>query len=694
MAGRCFGKYELDRELGRGPLGKVYAAKNVETGQMVVFRGFQRPQNADDAHWNQAIQRFHSELTAAQKLNHPHIAKVYESGLMGSLYYVVTEYFEGKTVRQIVDQEGKQDVERVVDILKQVCEVIQYATEQGMNHGDLTPYNIIVLDDGNIKVINYGLAHTRNRLGSPYLSPEQLTGAPGDDRSDLFALGAIAYELLTGAAAFRADTVEQLCRNIIGAHPPALLGVPPYLQGIVWKMLAKNPDERYESASRALNDLREQFLPREFMDEVVAPKPVAAHTPWERNHYQPPPSLAEYKLDESDLAEVRERIRVRRWKMIKLGERISLRVVAVVVVIFLASTVMDALTASRKEVALTVVATTGAPRVRPAKLAEMNAWIPVKKDDLINAGDILRTNKASTITLRMQDGTRVKMSGGSELMVKEFTYRRKKAAKIREFELHDGRVWARVRGMRGKKNVFSIASAGGKIKVTGTDIGAISEDGKQATFVTFEGSSKVETPQGTTTLDAGKQVEVDVGKIISEVQAIAKGELALFDAQTDLQESDPLLVSIRQSLVHAEEGLLMPVLGAVANLGDLKPKDFNKNYFQQIGGIAKAMTAMRAITIALEGDPEYPETIGLTDLSGLGLDAEGVKKILEQFDGNKLLSYQRVAPDGYEFTARANTGKKELLRARRGTVEVVDEGNGGGGEDDDGGQGNGNDNSS
>lgn len=672
MAATRFGKFELVRELGRGPLGKVYAATDGETGQLVVFRGFRRPEKADDTHWGQAIQRFHDELSLAKNLAHPNIAKVYEFGEMPPLYYIVTEYFEGRTLRQLLDSESRPTVEQIVPILRQVCQVIDYATGQRINHGDFTPYNVLVLPDGTVKVINYGLAHTRNRLGSPYLAPEQLTGAPGDHRSDFFSLGSLTYELLTGAAAFRGETVEQLCRNILGELPAPMMNVPPYLQGIVRKMLAKDPRNRYASGSAILADLRGKQVPAGFEGEVTEVKTVDLHAPWAQNQYQPGPCLAEYRLDEGDLAEARERIRVRRWRLFQLGERITLRIAVAFGLLFLASTTWDVLTQSKQEVALTVMSLQGSPQLRPKRFADFNGWIPIRQEDWVNEGDMIRTKSDSSVTLRTRDGTRIKIGPNTKLEVQSIQYKRKSASKVREFALHQGRIWARVRGMHGKKNTFSIAAAGGEIRVTGTDIGVTTRGKGEASFSTFAGSSVVEAQGATGSLPAGKQLQVAGGQITGNPRPISPEDLNVFKAQEEIMQSDPLWASIRQSVVHAEESVLLPVIAKVSNLKDLKPGDVNANYFGQLGGMAKAMTAMRAITIALEGDPEYPDQIDLQTLAGIGLEQKDADRILKQFDGHCLLSYQRLGNSGYEFTARADTKKKELLRARNGQVEKVE----------------------
>jgi len=676
MAGRQFGKYQLDRELGRGPLGKVYAAKNLETNQLVVFRGFQRPKDADETRWNEAIRRFHSKLDQAKKLDHPHIANVYEFGVRGSLYYIVTEYFEGQTVRQIIDSDHTPSIDKVTSIVTQCCEVIDHAAAQGMNHGDLTPYNILVLADGNIRVINYGLAHTRNRLGSAHLAPEQLNGSTGDHRSDIFSLGTIAYALLSGTHAFHGQSVEELCRNIQSAQPRPLVGFPAYLQGIIFKMFAKTLSVRYPSGSEVIRDLENKKVPAGFAKVDEKPEAVLGRSPWERNYYQPPPSLGEYKLDEGDLAEARERIRQRRLGWIRLSERVTLRIAVALFMLVIASTIADSFKASRSEVAMAVLAAKGSPQVCPVKLKDDNIWIPLRRDDWINQGDAIRTNAGDTTALEMRDGTRLELAPNTDLKVTTMQFRRRSASKVREFALTRGRVWARVRHLHGKHSKFEIASGGATVRVTGTSIGVQTAGEDKALFATYSGTSAVVVGKQSTPLPAGKALGVTEGQIAGKIDSIPDKDLKRFANLANLHAAEPFFVKLRQALIQAEERVLLPTIGAVTKLKDLEPEDTNKEFFnlQHVGGIAKATTAMRAISMTLETCDEYPEEIGLTDLTGIGMDDDPKwrKTTLQQFSGERLLSYERTGK-GYTIKARANTRAKQLIICENGRVEVIEE---------------------
>ena len=198
--------YKIGKEMGQGPLGKIYRAAHTETGQRVVFRGFTKPAGADDAKWEAAKNQFRDLLAAHQRVEeHLNVQKILAFGEEDDLFWIATEWFEARTLHQILTEEGAQTRRRTFDIFEQVARAVDSAGERGLSHTDLTPYNILLVkppaNEPNriiVKVINFGLAHARRKYGSRYAAPEQLNGVEGDRRADVYAAGALLYEMLAG----------------------------------------------------------------------------------------------------------------------------------------------------------------------------------------------------------------------------------------------------------------------------------------------------------------------------------------------------------------------------------------------------------------------------------------------------------------------------------------------------------------
>lgn len=297
------GDYEVGAELGQGPLGKVYVAAQIQTQQKVVFRGFMKPHDADDEHWEAAIQRYAEELTMAQRLSHPNIAQIYQFGQLEEIYWVASEYFEGLTMTRILDRQGPQTPEWVQSVLEQVSMALDYAAREGAVHTDLTPYNVLRLEDGQIKVINFGLGHIRDKWGSPYLSPEQVRGEPADLRSDLFALGSLTFELLAGDPPFFRGDADATAAAILSDDLPPLPKYPR-IERFLHKMLAKEKEDRFQSALEAASEFA----------RAIEQTPQADTGPQRKGplrSFHPTPSLSQYNLSQSDVRSAIQELRAK-----------------------------------------------------------------------------------------------------------------------------------------------------------------------------------------------------------------------------------------------------------------------------------------------------------------------------------------------------------------------------------------------
>jgi eukaryotic-like serine/threonine-protein kinase len=264
------GRYLVQSELGRGAMGVVYKATDSVLERTVAVKTVNMALERDGADRYEA--RFYQEARAAGGLNHPNIVTVYDVGKSGEVVFMAMEYIEGPELRTLIVEGRPMPVSRALAIAAQVADGLAYAHQHGVVHRDVKPANIMVPTDGPVKITDFGIARMRSAaseltqtgvmLGSPkYMSPEQVIGKRADHRSDLFSLGVILYEMLTGTTPFNGENVTALMYQIVNFAPPApsaLNGAVPVMADyIVAKMLAKAMEERYQSAADLSRDLRE-----------------------------------------------------------------------------------------------------------------------------------------------------------------------------------------------------------------------------------------------------------------------------------------------------------------------------------------------------------------------------------------------------------------------------------------------------
>jgi serine/threonine protein kinase len=263
------GRYTIDGEIGRGAMGVVFRATDSVLQRTVAVKTVNMALEKDHADKYEA--RFFQEARAAGGLNHPNIVTVYDAGKAGDVVYMAMEYIQGVELRTLLTEGQPMAINRALAIAAQVAEGLGYAHQAGVVHRDIKPANIMVTADGPVKITDFGIARMRASadltqtgvmLGSPkYMSPEQVIGKRADHRSDIFSLGVILYEMLTGAAPFSGENITALMYQIVNFAPPAPSSVnnavPEMLDFIVAKMLAKPVDDRYADAREVARDLRE-----------------------------------------------------------------------------------------------------------------------------------------------------------------------------------------------------------------------------------------------------------------------------------------------------------------------------------------------------------------------------------------------------------------------------------------------------
>ncbi|MGH8749124.1 MAG: serine/threonine-protein kinase [Burkholderiales bacterium] len=269
MEMRTVGRYEIVSELGRGAMGIVYKATDPVLGRFVAIKTINMALERDGIENYEA--RFYQEARAAGGLSHPNIVTVYDVGKNGDIAYMAMEFVEGVELRSLLSSGRPPSVAQAISITAQVADGLAYAHERGIVHRDIKPPNIMVTPGGSVKIADFGIARMRASesltqtgmmLGSPkYMSPEHVLGKRADQRGDIFSLGIILYEMLTGSAPFGGENVTALMYQIVNLTPPAPSlrnrEIPELLDYVVAKMLAKSLEERYQRAAELASDLRE-----------------------------------------------------------------------------------------------------------------------------------------------------------------------------------------------------------------------------------------------------------------------------------------------------------------------------------------------------------------------------------------------------------------------------------------------------
>jgi predicted Ser/Thr protein kinase len=265
------GRYRLLDRLGSGGMGQVYLAEDRAQagglGPVVVKLLAERGGSADN-------RRFTNEARAARQLTSPHSVKVYDFGFEDGVPYLVMEYLRGKTLRQLLIERGRLDLERAIDVALQVCRAMTDAHAAGIVHRDLKPDNLILLEPDHrfVKVLDFGAARlsgidaTRSVIGTPrYMSPEQILERELDGRADIYALGASLFEMLAGRPPFDSKTLAGCLNAHLSAPVPSLWEhapeVPPKLSRLVSRMLAKSPADRPLSMTDVEGELSEPMPP-------------------------------------------------------------------------------------------------------------------------------------------------------------------------------------------------------------------------------------------------------------------------------------------------------------------------------------------------------------------------------------------------------------------------------------------------
>jgi serine/threonine protein kinase len=264
------GRYEIIGELGRGAMGVVYKAVDPVIGRAVAVKTIRLSEEGTGMTRAELLQRFQTEAHAAGLLTHPNIVVVYDAGEEDGLFYITMELVEGKSLQNLLDSGQVFPLPRVMRIAEQACEALQYAHERNIVHRDVKPANLMltaddtlkITDFGTAKILQFGTTHqTAHVIGTPsYMSPEQVKGRPVDGRSDIFSMGVVLYEMVTGEKPFPGQNITTVIYKIVNEDPvpPREIdpSIHPGINQVVMKALAKAPDARYQSCRDMIGDLK------------------------------------------------------------------------------------------------------------------------------------------------------------------------------------------------------------------------------------------------------------------------------------------------------------------------------------------------------------------------------------------------------------------------------------------------------
>ncbi len=280
---RIAGRYELHEVIGRGGMGVVYRAHDAVLDRIVAVKVLPAEYASDVT----LVERFTREARAAARLADPNIVAVFDTGTDGEVRYIVMELVPGLSLAQLLRERGALAVPEAVEIAAQVATALSAAHAAGIIHRDIKPANVMVQPSGDVKVLDFGIAHARADealtrttavLGSaPYMPPEMAEGQPADERSDIYSLGCVLYEMLTGRPPFLAEVPAAVMHQHISAAPrPASElqpRVPDALDRLVMRMLAKRPSDRPQQAAQLARALRASLVER---SAPLPPEPA----PW------------------------------------------------------------------------------------------------------------------------------------------------------------------------------------------------------------------------------------------------------------------------------------------------------------------------------------------------------------------------------------------------------------------------------
>jgi hypothetical protein len=290
MIGRVVkGKYKIYDEVGSGGFATVYLGRNMDTNEIVAIKVLSRQYTGE----SQYVERFQREAGLAEHLKHPNVVRILDFGIEDGIHFLVMEFVEGLTLDQILQRKGRLPVEEALSYAEQACAGLQAAYMAGVVHRDIKPANLMITPGGTVKIMDFGIARMESMagltqsgmfMGTPrYISPEMARGAKADIRADIYSVGLLLYEMLTGVPPFDAENPWAVLRQQIEGdatpiheHRP---DVPPWVEAIVSRAMAKDPQQRFQIPAEMLAALKEHTATPSKVPDVGPPRPPAVPTP-------------------------------------------------------------------------------------------------------------------------------------------------------------------------------------------------------------------------------------------------------------------------------------------------------------------------------------------------------------------------------------------------------------------------------
>ncbi len=330
LEGKLLGsRYEIIEKIGNGGMATVYKAKDLVLKRYVAVKILREEYTTD----NEFIKRFNIEAESAASLTHPNIVSVYDVGKEGNLYYIVMELIKGKTLKEIIVEDGRMGWKWSVKIAKQIAQALETAHRNNIIHRDIKPHNIIITEDGTAKVTDFGIAKAVSNstitafgttIGSVhYFSPEHARGGYTDAKSDLYSLGVVLYEMVTGRVPFDADTPVSVALKHMQEKPVAPIAlnpaIPQSLNDLILKAMEKDPNMRYNTATEMIEDLDKILKNPETEVKVVDESQVRSR-----------------RVQEKDTSNISKSKKFKSYLEEHKGVKIAL-IVAIFLVVFIAS---------------------------------------------------------------------------------------------------------------------------------------------------------------------------------------------------------------------------------------------------------------------------------------------------------------------------------------------------------------------
>lgn len=280
-------RYKIDRKIGTGGMADVFEAYDTSLSRKVAIKML-HPQFAQEKDF---IERFKREAQSAANLSHPNIVNVYDWGKENNSYFIVMEFIKGSDLKKIIKDKGPFSSIEAINIISKVCQALQTAHKNNIIHRDIKPHNIILTNEDEVKVTDFGIARagpssvtqTGSIVGTPqYISPEQAKGNKVNNTSDLYSVGVVLYEMLTGRVPFKAENPLSVAMKHVNEEPLPPTQINPNifksLEKVILKAMSKNQDDRYQTADELLEDLRKckEGLPIKDTDSIMAKTTVMA----------------------------------------------------------------------------------------------------------------------------------------------------------------------------------------------------------------------------------------------------------------------------------------------------------------------------------------------------------------------------------------------------------------------------------